>query len=357
MKKLKITLTLMFSFITCISFSQTGITVNADAKLGIYGDVIINITDGDFINNSTENQFGGTIVFNGTSNQQISGTSESEFLILELDNSNGLTLGNNVRITNDLILNQGVFDIQDYDLTFLENSVISGTFSSGNMINAEGTGFVIREINTNGVYFFPVGDLTSGADYSPVELDFLSGTYAGGSVSVNLSNNKHPNNSSSGDYLNRYWTVNSTGITGFSCDTEFNYVNGDIVGNEADIFGGLWNGSNWVQLNQASGLQFTGNVVDFGDFTGAEEGLFNDIYELESDQFLLSYSNGTIFLFSPKDIHLSHAELYNSIGQLVNISDLNAIGLNEIHYSGSSGYYLIKIFTKESCLTKKIIIN
>ena len=77
---------------------------------------------------------------------------------------------------------------------------------------------------------------------------------------------------------------------------------------------------------------------------------------LESDQILLTYSNGTILIFSPENMHLSHVELYNSIGQLINIFDLNGQGVNEIHYSGSPGYYLVNIFTEKSNITKKIII-
>ena len=174
MKKLKVIMTMMLSIIVSISFSQTAcITINTNAKTLVSGEAFIKINDLDFVNNSSENKFGGTFLFSGTSNQKISGTVESEFSILEINNINGLTLENNVIITNELILSQSVIDIQDYDLILSANAVISGTFSSGNMINAAGTGSVIRNINTIGTYLFPVGDLTSGADYTPVELDFL----------------------------------------------------------------------------------------------------------------------------------------------------------------------------------------
>jgi len=112
-----------------------------------------------------------------------------------------------------------------------------------------------------------------------------------------------------------------------------------------------------MQLDQASGLHFAGTAEEFGDFTGAEEGIFSDIFYKNNDQILLSYSNGTIFIFSPENVNLSHAELYNSIGQLINIYDLNNQRLNEIHYSGSPGYYLVKICTDEFFSSKKIIIN
>ena len=143
---------------------------------------------------------------------------------------------------------QGVVDIQDNDLTLSENSDVSGTFTSGNMISADGSGYFIREISTAGTYFFPIGDLTSGADYSPVELDFTSGTFNNASVSVNLSNNKHPDNPSTTDYLNRYWILSSSGISGFSCDMTFEYVSGDIVGNEANIRGAIRKNEGWRNL-------------------------------------------------------------------------------------------------------------
>ena len=356
MKKLKVTLILLF--ITGISFSQTaGITISDGTNFKVSGNVIVNIDNLDFVNNSSESLLGGTFIFSGTTNQEITGTAESEFSNLEVTNNVVLTLGNNILIIDELTFNQGIINIQDYDLTLSENIQITGTPSSSNMINAEGAGSLIRNINNTGTsYMFPVGDNTS--DYSPVLMTFNSGTYNNANVSINLSDTKHPNNTSSTDYLSRYWTINSSGISAFDCDLEFTYAaSGDIFGDEANIFGALWNGSNWSQLDQASGYKFTGNVGEFGDFTGVEESIFTDIFHLEYDQFLINYSNGTIHIFSPNDMHLTHAELYNSIGQLIDIYDLNGQGLNKIQYSGSRGYYLLKIYTDNSFITKKIIIN
>ena len=356
MKMLKIILILMLTFITGISSAQTGITINADAKLSISGDAIIKITDCDFTNNSSENQFVGTFVFTGTSNQQIGGTSESEFSILEIDNTNGLTLANNVTVNDELILNQGVIDIQDYDLTLAENSDISGSFSSGNMISADGSGNFIREISTTGTYFFPVGDLTSGADYSPVELDFISGTFTNASVSVNLSNNKHPDNPSTTDYLNRYWILSSSGISDFSCDMTFEYVSDDIVGNEANIRGAIRKTDGWKNLGQASSNQFSGTHWALGEISGINSEYVN-IKNVINNNPEVFYYNGTIFINNLNDIKIKNIEIYNAIGQLVSIESVKNEGHDEIPFSNTKGYYLLKINTNKSYFVKQILVN
>ncbi len=356
MKKLKNILILMLTFVTGICLAQTGITINADAKLSISGDAIIKIADCDFTNNSFENQFGGTFIFTGTSNQQIGGTSESEFSILEIDNSNGVSLGNNVIINNELILSQGVVNIQDNDLTLSENSDVSGTFSSGNMISADGLGYFIREISTAGTYFFPIGDLTSGADYSPVELDFTSGTFNNASVSVNLSNNKHPDNPSTTDYLNRYWILSSSGISGFSCDMTFEYVSGDIVGNEANIRGAIRKNEGWKNLGQASSNQFSGIYWALGEVTGVNSE-YVEIKDLNNNNPEVFYYNGTIFINNLSDVKIKNIEIYNAIGQLVSVESVKNEGHDEISFSNTKGYYLLKINTNKSYFVKQILVN
>jgi len=117
MKKISLIFVALILLSGCIS-AQKGIIINSGAVLKMEGNVFLKISgDHNFINHSTQNQFGGTVVFAGSAPQMISGDQTSEFAILEINNSEGLTLGNDVTVVGELILNSGILDIQDQDLT------------------------------------------------------------------------------------------------------------------------------------------------------------------------------------------------------------------------------------------------
>jgi hypothetical protein len=70
----------------------------------------------------------------------------------------------------------------------------------------------------------------------------------------------------------RDWTATQSGISGFSADTSFTYVDADVVGNENLIYTGQWNGALWTVLDPADTANNTigGVVSSFSDFTGGE---------------------------------------------------------------------------------------
>jgi len=355
MKNLKILLNLFLFFWGGAAIAQTGIIINSGAKLDI-DDAYLKINDGNFINNSSQNTFLGTIVFNGNSDQTIGGTTDSKFDILVVNNGNNVNLENDLYLIGGAIFYDGVLNVNDYDLTLSSSAMFDGTFSAGSMINLDGNGKLIKEIDEDDDILFPVGDLSSGADYSPVEIVFNSGTYgSGASYSIDVTNNKHPDNTGNSDYINRYWTITSTGVTNFSCDATFYYTNNDIVGTESNIYGGIWNGSNWTMLGHASSLQFSGTLNEFGEITGAEEGLFVGINNLESENIEVYFNNGIIKITASDNINLSHVEIYNSIGQLIICKDLTPSQLNEFSFNEAKGYYLLKLFTDKTTIVKKVL--
>ncbi|MCF6365032.1 MAG: T9SS type A sorting domain-containing protein [Bacteroidales bacterium] len=356
MKNLQILFIMFLSLWAEESIAQTGIIINSGAKLEI-NNAYLKINDGDFINNSSENTFLGTIVFNGSSGQTIGGTTNSKFDMLIINNGNTVNLENNLYLIGGVVFNNGILNVNNYDLTLAPPAILDGTFSSGSMINLDGAGKIIKEIESNDNILFPVGDLTSGADYSPVEITFNSGTFnANAFYTIDLANSKHPGNTSSSDYLNRYWTITSSGITNFSCNTTFNYTNNDIAGTESNIYGGIWNGTNWALLGQASALQFSGTLNEFGEITGAEEAMLGGINNLTSENIQVYYDNGFIKINTPNNINLSHVEIYNSVGQLITIKDLSKTQLNEFSFNNAKGYYLLKLFTDKTSITKKVLL-
>jgi hypothetical protein len=357
MKKITLILLSVSLLLSPLS-AQKGIIINSGAVLKMEGNVYLKISgDHNFVNHSTQSQFGGTVVFAGSAPQLITGDQASEFAILDINNAYGVNLGNAVSVNQELMLNAGILDISDYNITIGENADITGSFSSDNFIAADGEGYVIRQIGTNGLYLFPMGDRTSGNDYSPAELDFISGTYNNGAVSMRVRNIKHENNSSASNYLNRYWTVQSSGISAIDADVDFSYVPTDISGNEANIYGGRWNGTSWFQLNPVSSGHITANITDFGDFTGADASIFTDVEDLLSNTLDVTYSDGNLFIQNSGENTYSKMHIFSASGQLVYSSKVGYSNLIRVPFSPAKGMYIIELVSENQKVHKKFMVN
>ncbi len=357
MKKFTL-ISIIFVLMTTVTvFAQKGIIINSGAKMELSAGATLIIGDDlGLINNSVNSIFDGTVVFSGTSLQEIGGSESTEFSVLDIDNNNGVFLSTDSRIADELILTAGVLDIGDFNLTLSDISSVSGTFSSGNMINVAGSGLLSKEINSNDYFLLPVGDLTTGADYSPVDFDFTSGSYSNAFVSVGVKNSKHPNNTSTTDYLNRYWLLSSSGIFDFSCDMTFTYVPGDVAGNETNIHGAIRNNNEWVDLGQVSSSQITGTSNSFADVTGVESQLFVGIGDVLNENLSVYYNNGVIFINNQNGIELKNVEVFDVSGRLLTEFSVNNTGNEEISFSNTTGYYFVKINTEESFIIKKVFV-
>ncbi|MBK9091363.1 MAG: hypothetical protein IPM84_00995 [Anaerolineae bacterium] len=172
-----------------------------------------------------------------------------------------------------LTLTSGRLTLGANNLTLGTAASVSGTPSASNMVVAEGAGEMRKQFSATGSFTFPVGDNTSTAEYSPVTLDFTSGSFSSAYAAVRLTDAKHASNTSTTDYVTRYWTVTSSGISGFSCAASFIYVDADIAGTETNLYAGKYNGSTWTLLNavDAGNNKLSGTVTGFSDFTGGEQ--------------------------------------------------------------------------------------
>jgi len=162
------------------------------------------------------------------------------------------------------------------NLTLQSSATVVGLYgslgSSGRFIDASGSGELRKVFSSIGSFTFPVG--TSPTTYSPVTVNFTSGTFSSAYLGVKLVNSKHPNNTSATNFLNRYWTITQSGINSFSCVITATYVVGDVAGTEASIYCGAYNGSTWAQYsatNATSHLITATPITSFPkDFTGGE---------------------------------------------------------------------------------------
>ncbi len=232
-----------------------------------------------------------TLILNGTISQtlgSITGGSSSNLSIgqagLAVDLP-ALTLNNfstdriaGVTLTGDLTVNgvfthtNGILDIDSHTFTLGNAASFAGTPGASTHVKAT-SGTLRKNYASTGSFLFPVGD---GTNYSPITLNFTSGSFSSGSASVSVNNTKHPNNNSASHFLSRYWSVSSSGITGFSCNVSAQYADADISGTETLLTGANYSAGEWLDLGAVTpgSNLITGTVSGFSDFTAGESAAF-----------------------------------------------------------------------------------
>ncbi len=249
-------------------------TISGTGTLAGTGTVLVTRTSAtaDFssqysITNKTQTNL--TVDYGGAAAQIISALTYGG---LKVNNASGVTLGGNTTVNGAFTLTNGLVTLGSNNLILGSSATIGGTPSATAMVVPTGSGELRKTFTGTGSFTFPVGDNNVTAEYSPATLNFTSGSFSSAYAGVKLVNSKHPNNSSANHFINRYWTVSSSGISGFSCNSIFTYVDGDIIGTEANLYCGKWDGLGWTLLNavDANNNQLSGTVTSFSDFTGGE---------------------------------------------------------------------------------------
>lgn len=228
---------------------------------------------------------GKTINLAGVSDQTIAGTAAVNFNNLIVNKETGkVILAKDIAVGGTLTLTSGNLVLGANNLTLGQNPV-AGTFSPTSMIVAEGAGLLKKPFTTTGSYLFPIGELTGSANYSPITVNVTAGLFASANVGVSVVDAKHPNNSSSQNYISRYWNVVQTGITGAVATITANYDPMDIVGAEAEITSAQLKGTfnaitnPWIKFSTLSNntLLATNAALAPGQnsFTGLKAGDFS----------------------------------------------------------------------------------
>lgn len=219
---------------------------------------------------------GSTIEFAGITSQNMTGFPSTYIGTLKINNSNDVNLGSSLTSNGNIIFNNGSLLLSDYDLTLGASTTITGSLNATNKIVTNGTGVVKKIFTSDGQFTFPIGDNTVTAEYSPVTIDIAATSYAADAyVSAKVVNQKHPNNTSITNFINRYWSLTSSGITDFLYDIEMQYTDADLNSgtDENSLYLGKYSGGSWTLLNKATAPSNTlsGTTLDsFSDFTGGE---------------------------------------------------------------------------------------
>ncbi len=213
-------------------------SVNQDLFIGS-GNLILGnrklTLSGNLVNNGsyTDDNTTGGISLSGTTQQQLTGT--GAYGKLEISNNSGAKLNNDITLQSNLVLTQGVFDINKFLLTLSQNSLIEGTpFDATKMIKSDGviSNLGVRKFFTAAPqsFTFPVG--VSGK-YTPA-IYTISANATVGYININPINSTHPNLTDPSNVLNYYWLIESSGISGFNANVQFQYMPEDVHGIESD---------------------------------------------------------------------------------------------------------------------------
>ena len=287
--------------------SLTRLTLDRDANVDndlilsrgtLECDVNTVYVQGDVTNNATYTDTNSGIVLNGTTEQLIDGT--GTWGQLELDNSQGARVENDLTLQDDLILTSGVFDINDELLTLgAASDILGAPFDETKMITSDG---VFSDVGlrkyfsiysgADQTFTFPIG--TSGK-YTPAELTY-SDIGNVGYIRINNINDNHPGVLDNNNVLDYYWEVESDGITGFNGSLVLNYLDEDVLvtgsNTEADYIAAalLIPGTSWIK--SIDDVDETANTITFnyaavsslnGEYTaGVDAALPNEVPEFTS---------------------------------------------------------------------------
>lgn len=185
----------------------------------------------------------GILLDNATTSQNITGSGTIGMLTINNTKGVNVPVGNLLTINNKLRLEAGVFNIDKNLLTLQSASIIEAgnPFSASNMIqtNISFTDNGVKKIfpsGASGLFTFPIG---SGGKYSPVTFTVAANGNSTGSILVKPASEYHPSiqeDSESPDVeivdkdnvLQYYWTLISSGVSGFSASATMKYDQADV---------------------------------------------------------------------------------------------------------------------------------
>lgn len=178
--------------------------------------------------------------------------------------TSSLTLDKSLSISTLNFSTNGLIFLGAFDITIPNTGSIVGTgFSSSKMIVADGTGQLRKAFTTPSSVSFtwPIGDNTSGADYSPVTLVLTSA--GSGTLGFRVVDAAHPNNSPSPNYITRYWPATSSFAVNYNYTATMQYVAADIVGTESAMKLNIWfpSASGWTEYAGSAGSNVVTGTV------------------------------------------------------------------------------------------------
>jgi trimeric autotransporter adhesin len=252
------------------------LTLNTNAVLDNSGDTVYCGTPGFTFSavQGTGSIIGSGVTYIGGKNTLVYTCSISGVTLPNLYLKNHhFNLTGDLTVTGGLTLDNANIMLGSNNLVLGASASVShaagGSFSDSSFIMISGTGSVRKLLSGIGSFLLPVGD--NAYNYTPITLNFTSGTFDGSAyASVTLAASKYSANLSTSNYLNRYWSVNTSGISSFTYDvTNASYVPSDVSGSESLMYAAAYSGSTpWIMGAYAnSGSHF----IAMSGLTGSSE--------------------------------------------------------------------------------------
>lgn len=213
--------------------------IGTGATVTVQGDVTSNV----------DIQGPGTLLMKGSALQNID---MSGFSIpnLSIDNAANVTLLNtNARVSSSLTFTTGKLLLGNLNLSLSDVATTSGS-SATSFVSTNGTGQLKKELSTNITnYLLPVGENTN---YRPAFLTTTGATYASANFGVRVLGTADPAKPvSTASYINTYWPVTQTGISGGTVSLSGQYIDPtDVNGTEANLVGYFNNGTDWSSVGE-----------------------------------------------------------------------------------------------------------
>jgi len=267
--------------------TQAQLTVQSGATLFIDAGASVTV-QGDLVSNANITGT-GKIIMKGTALQNLN---MNGFTIpnLDIDNTNNVALGGETKVSGVLSFVNGKLQLGNYNFVLAGSGSYAGA-GAGKFAETNGTGEFRDEVSAVGSVTLPVG---VGADYNPVTFQLAGNTFSSAWVGARAVSGGHPaKHPRSSDFLNHYWALSQSGVSGGTITTSGTYVDGaDVTGTESFLNAMTYNGSAWS----------LGTSVDNGTNTvtapmsGASSQLYamNKFIVLNSKAFLQApFNSGT----------------------------------------------------------------
>jgi hypothetical protein len=226
---------------------------------GTFNQSVYNVTvKGDFTNNGTFTSGTGTTIFNGTAAQTISGSSNTTFNNLTLNNATGLTVSKGITINGTLTFTAGNITAASSSeaVTFGTSGIASGAADTKCIV-----GYCKKNTNSTTKFTFPVGtsSLYRYASITPSSTSATTWTtkYFGvgyGDYTVTGSLLHHPSSK-------EYWTIDRSGSANSTIELSWG-SNSSVDADYADIVVVHYDGADWESAggNNISGTMSSGVV-------------------------------------------------------------------------------------------------
>lgn len=201
---------------------------------------------GNLISNTNINGT-GKIILNGTASQNLN-MNNNTIPSLEVNNNQNVALTSGAKIQNTLSFVNGKIIAGSNNLTLSVNANASG-MGAGKFVETNGTGQIFKELASNVTsYEVPVG---ISSLYKPVFITTSASAYSNAKIGIQSTGSSFSNRpTGTTDYLNTYWTISRTGITGSVTATGQYADPTDVNGSENNLRGWFYDkNGNWSLIN------------------------------------------------------------------------------------------------------------